>query len=290
MVATKWLSTTTPTLTSQIESTLLLSALEGNTKKSTLLSFSTQGFQNDQVIRVLDANTVKLQKNGIVSLAGVRMPSPESSSFQYPDCFTYKPAYKLKQLIPNKTNVQVKLVGSKTPQSAILVRSEDSLFVNQEIIKTGFGRAQKVSNPELQKVISFDEFKALQDEAKEKGLGIFKRCEDGVTESSTAPFEAEFEPLELTVETQWGDDGGKQIVRKRKDDIQIPPDNPGDVKGCSDFATYEDSLRWFEYYWPYYGDVAKLDRDGDGVPCPGLPHTKVQDQYRMKIPKNTIVE
>lgn len=231
MVATKWLSTTTPTLTSQIESTLLLSALEGNTKKSTLLSFSTQGFQNDQVIRVLDANTVKLQKNGIVSLAGVRMPSPESSSFQYPDCFTYKPAYKLKQLIPNKTNVQVKLVGSKTPQSAILVRSEDSLFVNQEIVKTGFGRAQKVSNPELQKVISFDEFKALQDEAKEKGLGIFKRCEDGVTESSTAPFEAEFEPLELTVETQWGDDGGKQIVRKRKDDIQIPPENPGDVKG-----------------------------------------------------------
>lgn len=37
--------------------------------------------------------------------------------------------------------------------------------------------------------------------------------------------------MELTVETQWGDDGGKQIVRKRKDDIQIPPDNPGDVKG-----------------------------------------------------------
>lgn len=29
--------------------------------------------------------------------------------------------------------------------------------------------------------------------------------------------------------------------------------------------------------YPFYGDVAKLDRDGDGVPCPGLPHTSNQD-------------
>lgn len=56
--------------------------------------------------------------------------------------------------------------------------------------------------------------------------------------------------------------------------------------GCSDFATYEDALRWFEYYKQWYGDVAKLDRDGDGIPCPGLPHTKVQEMYRIKIPNN----
>lgn len=57
--------------------------------------------------------------------------------------------------------------------------------------------------------------------------------------------------------------------------------------GCSDFATYEDAFRWYEYYQPYYGDVAKLDRDGDGVPCPGLPHTTNQQQYRMKVPSKS---
>ena len=57
--------------------------------------------------------------------------------------------------------------------------------------------------------------------------------------------------------------------------------------GCSDFNTYEDALRWYEYYKPFYGDVAKLDRDNDGIPCPGLPHTKNQDQYRMKVPSSS---
>ena len=58
-------------------------------------------------------------------------------------------------------------------------------------------------------------------------------------------------------------------------------------QGCSDFNTYEDALRWFEYYKPFYGDVAQLDRDNDGIPCPGLPHTKNQDQYRMKVPSSS---
>ena len=80
-------------------------------------------------------------------------------------------------------------------------------------------------------------------------------------------------------------DGGRSWV--------TPPANPADVprpvrsvRGCSDFSTYEEALGWYETYAPFYGDVARLDRDGDGVPCPGLPHTTVAEQYRMKIPKN----
>jgi hypothetical protein len=51
-----------------------------------------------------------------------------------------------------------------------------------------------------------------------------------------------------------------------------------------DFEAYEDELRWFEIYKPYYGNVAKLDRNGNGVPCPGLPHTSTQEKYQMKVP------
>ena len=55
------------------------------------------------------------------------------------------------------------------------------------------------------------------------------------------------------------------------------PANLGDSKNCDDFATYQDAKDWFDYYFPYYGDVANLDgSDNDGLPCesrPGGPST-----------------
>jgi hypothetical protein len=87
-------------------------------------------------------------------------------------------------------------------------------------------------------------------------------------------------------QTHWGDDGGgKQVVQQRKGTRKEPPANPGDTKGCSDFEYYEDALRWFKTYQPYhYGDVARLDPDRDGVPCPGLGHTPDHSRYRIKVP------
>ena len=49
------------------------------------------------------------------------------------------------------------------------------------------------------------------------------------------------------------------------------PSNPGDSKNCSDFATYAQAKAWFDKYYPYYGDVAGLDSDGDRKPCETLP-------------------
>lgn len=34
-------------------------------------------------------------------------------------------------------------------------------------------------------------------------------------------------------------------------------------------------------------NVAKLDRNGDGVPCPGLPHTTNGEKYRIKRPNTS---
>ncbi len=48
------------------------------------------------------------------------------------------------------------------------------------------------------------------------------------------------------------------------------PDNPGDTKNCGDFANYSEAKSWFDIYFPYYGDVANLDGDNDGVPCESL--------------------
>lgn len=49
------------------------------------------------------------------------------------------------------------------------------------------------------------------------------------------------------------------------------PANPGDTKNCSDFANWNQANAWFQYYYPYYGDVARLDADHDGIPCESLP-------------------
>jgi len=49
------------------------------------------------------------------------------------------------------------------------------------------------------------------------------------------------------------------------------PANPGDTKNCGDFSTWADAQAWFDYYFPYYGDVARLDANGDGIACESLP-------------------
>jgi endonuclease YncB( thermonuclease family) len=216
---------------SSIEGTFLLSSLneKQQQQQQSLAAFSTRDFQRDQVVRILDANTIKLQKNGIVSLAGVRMPTPgKSSNFQFPDCLSYGPTYKLRQLIPKNTAVLVKVVTQQQKQQAVVIRSVDSVLVNQELVRAGFGRVQKVSNPDLKEILDLSLLQSLQEEAKTKGLGIFQRCDEVAT-----VVEAQFEPLELTVETQWGDDGGKQVLRQKENYSKGPPKNPGDKKGKS---------------------------------------------------------
>ncbi|MBM7505908.1 cell wall-binding repeat-containing protein [Agromyces aurantiacus] len=49
------------------------------------------------------------------------------------------------------------------------------------------------------------------------------------------------------------------------------PSNPGNTKNCSDFATWSQAQSWFNYYYPYYGDVAQLDMDNDMIACESLP-------------------
>lgn len=49
------------------------------------------------------------------------------------------------------------------------------------------------------------------------------------------------------------------------------PANPGDTKNCTSFSTWQQAQAWFDTYYPYYGDVARLDSDGDRIACESLP-------------------
>ena len=49
------------------------------------------------------------------------------------------------------------------------------------------------------------------------------------------------------------------------------PSNPGDNVNCDDFSTWRAAQNYFDRYYPYYGDVARLDQDNDGIACETLP-------------------
>lgn len=53
--------------------------------------------------------------------------------------------------------------------------------------------------------------------------------------------------------------------------VYTSPGNPGDSKNCSDFSSWREAQSWYEIYFPYYGDIARLDGDGDGIACQSLP-------------------
>jgi hypothetical protein len=54
-----------------------------------------------------------------------------------------------------------------------------------------------------------------------------------------------------------------------RDPLQVPVDSPGDVRNCTDFATWRDANNWF---WTYrrLGDPGQLDDDHDDIPCETL--------------------
>ena len=108
----------------------------------------------------------------------------------------------------------------------------------------------------------------MEQYARMKGLGIYQSCKDNddggieevvvvggggegrrgtmgsntnINNNNKSNFVAEFEPMEYSTEIQYGDDGGRSVLRRQGDTSSssssppAPPDNPGDSKGCSDF-------------------------------------------------------
>ena len=254
---------------------------------SLLLSSSGTGSENartfattDKLVRVLpDQPVLKLQNSGLVSLAGIRFPKPLGDN-----CDSYTtPVTKLHQLVPPGTLVQVKILDAndRVPRKAIVMlvdpKSGTSNTLQGELIRRGYAKVSSRASTDL----PLEEWTALEQQAAKQKVGpLYRTC--------TVTEEAQFEPLQYTMQTDWREDDGRPVRRKNPefDTGTTTPPNPGDRKGCSDFRTYEDALRYYERYFPYYGDVARLDRDGDGVPCPGLPHTQDGALYRMKAPEN----
>jgi len=277
-------------------------------------------YTRDTVVRILDANTVQLEKAGIVSLAGVQTPTTGG----FPECTSTDPSKRLKKLLPAKSTVFVRKTLEETGSGGTVKKrvlllipttttstpdasTSTTILVNAALVESGYAKPVARGRETAENV--FPGFTAalseLNRQAQNQQLGMYQSCSrsgsgnNGVTQNSNNPpqtttptamvdLDQQFEPMTFTTETKWGVDGGKTVRvdnRKRNAPATVPK-NPGDKKGCSDFETYEQALQYYETYYPNYGDVAKLDRDQDGVPCPKLPHTTNMEKYRRKVPTN----
>lgn len=61
-----------------------------------------------------------------------------------------------------------------------------------------------------------------------------------------------------------------------------PPANPGDSVDCTSFGSWADAYAFYRRYFPYYGDVAVLDNDGDGIPCKELDGSRTDGTRRQR--------
>jgi len=200
----------------------------------------------DEVTSVIDGDTVKLAKFGRCRLIGVNTPetvSPKQKEGAPPDCYGPEASALTKQLVPPGTQVRVELDAGPTDrygrELVYLYRVQDNMFVNAELMKQGVARHMKVApNTRYDNL-----FVQLEQEAAAAGRGLWKAC-----------------PRKAAGAPDTGVSATAVLVEA----------GPGDSKNCKDFASYQEAKAWFDTYFPLYGDVAKLDGDGDGQPCEGL--------------------
>ena len=213
--------------------------------------------REDVVVRVLDDDKVKLEGLGTVKLAGVATPR-----YGVPDCYTRVPYVRARALLPRGAKVSVSFVDGG---GADVRLAKDGASVNEVLVREGYAkrRLRKTEDDALASSLA-----RAEAAARKERVGLWATCEGAApadADGAAAPpsFFATFDDVDF---------------------LPTPAKNFGDaptiVKGCSAFETYEDALAIFDRGTPEVR--RRLDRDGDGVPCPDLPHTTNRELYRFK--------
>ena len=203
----------------------------------------------DVVVRVMDSDRVKLERAGVVRLAGVRTPTRD-----VPVCYNREPGVKTRGMLSRGAKVEVEADGG---DANIVVGGKS---VSETLVREGYAyatpRRRRASDGEdyLGSVLAEAEAAAKRDQR-----GLWRPCGDASPVVPVATFDdIDFQP---TPTKDYGD-------------------APAKYKSCAEFEFYEDALAIFER--APESVRKRLDRDGDGVPCPGLPHTTDQERYRFK--------
>mmetsp|Transcript_63968 Transcript_63968/g.152546 ORF Transcript_63968/g.152546 Transcript_63968/m.152546 type:complete len:355 (+) Transcript_63968:96-1160(+) len=220
----------------------------------------------DEIFEVVDGDTVKLVKGGRCRLIGVNTPETVSPKQRIdgapPDCFGPEASKLTKELLPKGTKVRVELDAGPADRYgrtlAYLYRMPDGLFINAELVKQGVAKRYRVAPN-----VKYDaQFKQLETEAVTTGKGLWKACPANGGPAPAATTVAATTPAATTQAV------ANSSAAAADPDLGLA--NPGNTKNCKDFASWADAKKWFDAYYPLYGDVAKMDGDGDGIPCESM--------------------
>lgn len=126
-----------------------------------------------KVMRVIDGDTIELE--GGERLRYIGIDTPELHDPRKPvQCFAQEASEKNKQLVEGKLVKFYKDVNERDKYQRLLgyVYGENGLFINLELVKTGYAFSYTYP-PDISKQVEFQ--KAEQD-AKEKKLGLWAGC------------------------------------------------------------------------------------------------------------------
>lgn len=222
----------------------------------------------DTLERVVDGDTVILKSLGRVRLIGMNTPetvAPAQKQGAPPGCYGPEASEYTKKLLPPGTAVKLEFDQEPTDgfgRNLAYVYLQDGTFVNGKLVSEGYARAKAYGKNTRYK----DKLESLQSEAIANGKGLWKACSDAKASSAKGFDKRRAGPPEAKAVAA---SKPASASAKSKGSADLP--NPGDTKNCKDFKTYDEAKSWFDLYFPLYGDVAKLDGDGDGTPCESLP-------------------
>ena len=134
-------------------------------------------------------------------------------------------------------------------RSLVYLYKTDGTFVNGDLVRDGFARA-KAYPPNIRYEAKFA---SLEKQAQAEQRGLWGACEDARASSSKG-----FDP------------GRSTRAPAISANDNAPLANPGNTKNCDSFETYAEAKAWYDLYFPQFGDVARLDANGDGRPCESL--------------------
>ena len=212
------------------------------------------------VTKVVDGDTVTLDKIGTIRLIGINTPEtvdPRKSV----ECFGKEASDKAKELLSGKkVYLEYDLTQGKTDKynrTLAHVFREDGLHFNAEMIKTGYAYEYTYDKPYKYQ----NEFKQAQKDAQNNQLGLWSPSSCGGQLNSVKE-EAKVSILgsgDVTVNSISNEIENKSI----KQPINTSFDTNGDGKvTCPDFYSPVSDPQILSMF-------PKLDRDKDGVGCEG---------------------
>lgn len=224
----------------------------------------------DRVVRVLDANAVKLERRGVVRLAGASTPT-----VGLPECFRYTPSAHLRRALPAGERITVQITDSSRRLGLIAPRAVAgeplAPTVNEQLVAGGWAKASRLGvDGDLA-----DELARAQGRAQASHAGLWVSCAEQLP-----LVEARYEPIAGVPQTQPValELGEGATVRQGS----AGPQPPETRDRCGEFEYFEDAKRAFD---AAPQRLARLDSDGDGVPCGGLPHRPEIERRQLKVPR-----